>query len=62
MVGAGWIFYGWDSPHNIMWRHADEWAAAVTHAESKQFYLVQQIPDPYEILDRRRTDYMWKQG
>lgn len=61
MVDAGWIFYGWDPPHDVMWRHADEWAAAATHAEAREFYLAQRLPDPYEILERRRVDTILEQ-
>lgn len=56
MTDAGWSYFAWidggsGMDTNIMWRHRDEYEAAITQGKARRYFLDDVIPDPYEVLD-----------
>lgn len=56
MIDAGWRFAPWTWGNDILFRHADEYGAAITVAEAYvwlvQFCNTLAIPDPYDVMRR----------
>lgn len=53
MLRAGWQYWAWvfnDGDTNIMFRHLDEYEAAITQREARRYCLNEEIPNVYDVL------------